>query len=40
MMRLAAHVEGRLLEWTMSIAMIFLAVEIFIWPRTLEASAF
>ena len=40
MMRLAAHVEGRLFEWTMSIAMIFLAFEIFIWPRTLEASAF
>lgn len=35
-----AYVEGRLFEWTMSLAMVLLALEIFLWPRTLEASAF
>ena len=34
------YLEGRLFEWTMTTAMILLSVEIFLWPQTLEASAF
>jgi hypothetical protein len=34
------YVEGRLFEWTMSSGMVLLAVEIFLWPKTLEASSF
>lgn len=34
------HVEFRLFEWAMAIAMILLALECFIWPQTIGASAF
>lgn len=34
------YIENRLFEWTMSIAMCLLAMEIFLWPATLGASAF
>lgn len=34
------HIEGRLFEWGMAFAMLLLALEIFIWPLTLGASAF
>jgi hypothetical protein len=34
------HLEGRLFEWTMATAMVLLAAETFVWPRTLDASAF
>lgn len=34
------YVEGRLFEWVMALAMTLLAIETFVWPRTLEASAF
>lgn len=34
------YVENRLFEWTMSLSMVLLSVEIFLWPRTLDASAF
>jgi hypothetical protein len=34
------YLVGRLFEWTMSIAMIGLSFEIFIWPQTLKTSAF
>ena len=34
------HLEGRLFEWVMATAMVLLALECFVWPRTLEASAF
>jgi hypothetical protein len=34
------HLEGRLFEWVMATAMVLLAVETFIWPQTLNASAF
>lgn len=34
------YLEGRLFEWVMAISMIGLAIEVFIWPQTLEESAF
>lgn len=34
------YLEGRLFEWAMSISMVFLSIQTFVWPRTLEASAF
>ena len=34
------YLEGRLFEWVMATAMVLLSVEVFIWPRTLDASAF
>lgn len=34
------NIEGRLFEWGMALAMLCLAVEIFVWPLTLGASAF
>jgi hypothetical protein len=34
------YVEGRLFEWVMATAMILLAVQTFVWPHTLGASAF
>jgi hypothetical protein len=34
------YLEGRLFEWVMATAMILLAVQTFVWPRTLGASAF
>lgn len=34
------HIEGRLFEWGMAFAMLCLALQIFIWPLTLGASAF
>ena len=35
-----AHLEGRLFEWVMATSMILLAVQTFVWPGTLNASAF
>ncbi len=32
--------EGRLFEWMMSISMVLLAFEIYLYPRTIEFSAF
>jgi len=40
MNRLSYYIDGRMFEWVMSISMILLSVEIFIWPETLKASAF
>ncbi len=34
------YVENRLFEWVMATAMILLAIETFIWPHTIDASAF
>lgn len=34
------YVEGRLFEWVMATAMVLLAVQTFVWPETLNASAF
>jgi hypothetical protein len=34
------YLEGRLFEWAMACSMVLLAVETFIWPMTLNASAF
>jgi hypothetical protein len=34
------YLEGRLFEWIMASAMILLAVQTFVWPGTLAASAF
>jgi hypothetical protein len=38
--RVSYYLDGRLFEWVMSISMVLLAVEILIWPDTLQASAF
>lgn len=32
--------EGRLFEWMMAVSMVLLAFEIYLWPRTIEFSAF
>lgn len=34
MNRITYYLDGRLFEWVMSISMVFLAIEIFIWPET------
>lgn len=34
------NIEGRLFEWGMAFAMLCLALEIFVWPATIGASAF
>jgi hypothetical protein len=34
------YLEGRLFEWVMATAMVFLAVETFVWSQTIAASAF
>lgn len=38
--RISYYLDGRLFEWVMSISMVILAIEIFVWPETLNASAF
>lgn len=38
--RINYYIDGRLFEWVMSISMVILAVEIFVWPVTIKASAF
>ena len=38
--RLHYLLEGRLFEWMMSISMVLLAFEIYLYPRTIEFSAF
>lgn len=38
--RLNYFLEGRLFEWIMSISMVLLAFEIYLYPRTIEFSAF
>lgn len=38
--KLAYLLEGRLFEWMMSISMVLLAFEIYLYPRTIEFSAF
>lgn len=40
MNRISYYLDGRLFEWVMSVSMVLLAVEIFVWPVTLKASAF
>lgn len=40
MNRINYYLDGRLFEWVMSVSMMLLAIEIFIWPYTLQASAF
>lgn len=40
MNRISYYIDGRLFEWVMSVSMVLLALEIFIWPFTLNASAF
>lgn len=40
MNRISYYIDGRLFEWVMSVSMVLLAVEIFVWPVTLKASAF
>lgn len=40
MNRLDYFLEGRLFEWVMTISMLLLAVQIGIWPRTVDFSAF
>lgn len=37
---LVCHCRHRLFEWTMTVAMLGLALEIAIWPGTIGASAF
>ncbi len=39
-LKIRHYLEGRLFEWAMAIPMVLLAVEIFVWPLTLEDSAF
>lgn len=34
------YFKDRLFEWAMAVSMLLLAVQTFVWPRTLEASAF
>lgn len=34
------HLEGRLFEWMMSLSMVQLAFQIYLFPRTIEFSAF
>lgn len=34
------HLDGRLFEWMMSTSMVLLAFEIYLFPRTIEFSAF
>lgn len=34
------YVEGRRFEWVITIAMLWLAIAMLIWPETLRASAF
>lgn len=34
------YLDGRLFEWMMSTSMVMLAIEIYIFPRTIEFSAF
>lgn len=38
--RLYYYLDGRLFEWVMGLGMVMLAIQIFIWPHTLQASAF
>jgi len=38
--RIEYFLEGRLFEWMMSVSMIGLAFEIYLFPRTIEFSAF
>lgn len=40
MNRVSYYVDGRCFEWVMSVSMVLLAIECFIWPETLNASAF
>lgn len=40
MNRVSYYLDGRLFEWVMSISMVLLAIEVFVWPETLQASAF
>lgn len=40
MTRFSYYIDGRLFEWVMSVSMVLLSIEIFIWPDTLRASAF
>ena len=37
---LKRFIEGRVFEWVMTLSMIMMAVEIFIWPESIEKSAF
>ena len=37
---LRSHVGNRLFEWLMTVAMLLLAVHIFIWPSSIAASPF
>lgn len=43
-MPLSKHIDhmvtGRLFEWLMTLSMLGLAIEIFLWPKTIEFSAF
>lgn len=34
------YVDGRLFEWVVTVSMLGLALEAFVWPETLQASAF
>lgn len=38
--RISYYLEGRLFEWMMSVSMVLLAFEIYLFPRTIEFSAF
>lgn len=40
MIRFNYYVEGRAFEWVLALSMLLLAVEVLIWPETLQARAF
>lgn len=40
MNRLNYYVEGRAFEWVLACSMLFLSIEILIWPNTLDAKVF
>lgn len=40
MNRLDYYLEGRTFEWVMTVSMLVLAVQIGVWPRTVDFSAF
>lgn len=40
MNKLDYYVEGRTFEWVMTVSMLILAVQIGVWPRTVDFSAF
>lgn len=38
--RINYYAEGRALEWVLAVSMVLLAVEVLVWPETLQFGAF